>query len=79
ANPDHPEFKHCYQLLDVFKGTSIHCKHIFLVTEALGIDLHRYRERFKRWMLPAPAAKRVTKQTLLASDYLHRKCSILYT
>ncbi|KAG8965770.1 hypothetical protein FRC05_003029 [Tulasnella sp. 425] len=34
---------------------------------------------FPKRRLPVPLVKRVTKQTLLALDYLHQECSIIHT
>lgn len=80
ANPRHPGFQHCCQLIETFNATSRYGEHVCLVTEALGMDLGVYRTQFNRkWMLPVRAVKRITKQTLLALDYLHRECGIIHT
>ncbi|KAG8963277.1 hypothetical protein FRC05_004793 [Tulasnella sp. 425] len=79
ANPQHPGFQHCCQLIETFNATSSYGEHVCLVTEALGMDLGVYRTQFNRRTLPVQAVKRITKQTLLALDYLHRECNIIHT
>ncbi|KAG8929491.1 hypothetical protein FRC00_001441 [Tulasnella sp. 408] len=43
------------------------------------MDLAAYRNSFPGTKLPLPAVKRLTKQTLLALEYLHRECKIIHS
>ncbi|KIO24033.1 hypothetical protein M407DRAFT_26563 [Tulasnella calospora MUT 4182] len=79
AEPTHPGHKHCSQIIDPFRTTSSHGDHICIVTEALGLDLDRFRMHFAKRKLPVPLVKRLVKQILLALDYLHRGCGIIHT
>ncbi|KAG8913291.1 hypothetical protein FRC01_004622 [Tulasnella sp. 417] len=43
------------------------------------MDLAAYRRSFPGSKLPLPAVKRLTKQTLLALEYLHLECKIIHS
>ncbi|KAG9022134.1 hypothetical protein FS837_006588, partial [Tulasnella sp. UAMH 9824] len=43
------------------------------------MSLAAYRDSFPGTKLPLPAVKRLTKQTLLALEYLHRECQIIHS
>ncbi|KAG8926145.1 hypothetical protein FRC00_003204, partial [Tulasnella sp. 408] len=43
------------------------------------MDLAAYRNSFPGTKLPLPAVKRLTKQTLLALEYLHSECKIIHS
>ena len=77
ADSDHPGYKHCITLRDSFLVHSKHGPLIYLVTDVLGMDLSYLRH--SQDAFPTSVVKRITRQTLLALDYLHRECHIVHT
>ncbi|EMD35518.1 hypothetical protein CERSUDRAFT_116256 [Gelatoporia subvermispora B] len=66
-------------LYDTFSCSSIHGNHVCLVTNPLGPDtvaLHLSRPGL---FLPLRQAKQVVRQLLLALDYLHTTCGVIYS
>src|SRR5437764_261830 len=43
ANPKHPGFRHCIQLLQHFTAKSIHGEHLCLVVDVLGTHITPFR------------------------------------
>ncbi|KIO34397.1 hypothetical protein M407DRAFT_3504 [Tulasnella calospora MUT 4182] len=78
ANPNHPGHRHCSRFYEAFFETAAEGQHLGFVMEPLGTDLAVYRELPPGTRLPIPAVKRLTKQTLLALDYLHTECGIIH-
>ncbi|KAG8910694.1 hypothetical protein FRC01_006186, partial [Tulasnella sp. 417] len=79
TNPQHPGYQHCSRFYETFFEAGAEGAHLCLVMEPLGMDLAAYRQSFPGSKLPLPAVKRLTKQTLLALDYLHLECHIIHS
>ena len=76
----HPGLKHCLHFYERFmEGEPV--PHICIVTEVLGGHLINLQRAFtgSSRVLPLPIVKRITKQKLLALDFLHRICNIVHT
>ncbi|KAF8344584.1 hypothetical protein F5887DRAFT_866604, partial [Amanita rubescens] len=78
ANPNSPGFNHCLTLRHCFTAKSAAGGHICFVTDALSSSLANLRETGQN-RFTLPIAKRITKQVLLALDYLHRECGYIHT
>jgi serine/threonine-protein kinase SRPK3 len=70
----HPGRAHVIALIDSFEVSSIQGNHLCLVHEATGTF-----PKMDRLGLPIPLVKLVTKQLLLALDFLHRECHVVHT
>lgn len=79
SNPDHPGYKHCLRLRDMFPASSQHGPHICFVTDVLGTDLTVLRRSQPDGVFTVLVVKRIVKQMLLALDYLHRSCCLIHT
>lgn len=79
ASPDHVGARHVISLRDNFTLTSAHGQHLCLVTEVLGSTVLDFRERYKDRQVPVPVVKEITRQILLALDFLHGDCQIIHT
>lgn len=79
TNPRHPGYQHCCRFYETFTEMGPEGRHVCLVMEPLGMNLAEYRQLFPGTQLPLPAVKRVTKQTLLALDYIHVECGIIHS
>ncbi|KAJ3572328.1 hypothetical protein NP233_g3166 [Leucocoprinus birnbaumii] len=78
TNPNSLGFNHCLTLKRWFTAQSEAGNHICFVTEPLSSSLHTIQQHeYNRF--PLPVAKRITKQVLLALDYLHRECGYIHT
>lgn len=73
-----PGAHHVISLLDDFEVSSSHGSHFCIVTKVLGADLHSYT-RAVGGRLPIPILQNVTRQLLMALDFLHRECDIIHT
>ncbi|KAI0040411.1 kinase-like protein [Auriscalpium vulgare] len=78
-NGQHPGHAHNLQLLDHFYHDASEGRHLCLVTEPLLQNLSSYVLRWPYHAIPMALLKRVTRQTLLALDYLHTECNIIHT
>jgi serine/threonine-protein kinase SRPK3 len=78
ANPNSPGFGHCLALRHCFTAKSAAGGHICFVTDALSSSLANLRAH-EHGRFTLPIAKRITKQVLLALDYLHRECGYIHT
>ncbi|EDR03874.1 uncharacterized protein LACBIDRAFT_331109 [Laccaria bicolor S238N-H82] len=78
ANPNSPGFNHCLTLQRCFIASSAAGGHICFATEPLSSSVANFRVPGQDW-LALPIAKRITKQVLLALDYLHRECGYIHT
>ena len=78
ANLDNPGFNHCLTLRHCFTAKSSAGGHICFVTDALSSSLANLRAPGQN-RFTLPIAKRITKQVLLALDYLHRECGYIHT
>ncbi|KAK9461200.1 kinase-like domain-containing protein [Lipomyces oligophaga] len=79
ANPNHPGRAHVVSLLDSFEHKGPHGIHMCMVFEVLGENLLGLIRRFHHRGIPMSLVKQITKQVLLALDYLHRECGIIHT
>lgn len=79
ANENHPGRKHVVSLLDSFRHDGPNGGHICMVFEVLGENLLGLIKRYKYKGIPKVLVKQITKQVLLALDYLHRECGIIHT
>ena len=73
----HAGHKHCITLRDYFVARSKHGPHMCLVTDVLGINMAELQNSRAPFLISV--VKRIIKQTLLALDYLHRRCHIVHT
>lgn len=72
----HPGGKHVARVLDSFTVTDHHGPHLCLVFEVLGTFRSSvYRPGNE---MSVPIVKHVTKQLLLALDFLHSECEIIH-
>ena len=78
ANPNSPGYKHCLTLRHCFTANSAAGVHICFVIDALSSSLANLRPHGQN-RFTLPIAKRITKQVLLALDYLHRECGYIHT
>ncbi|KXN81041.1 Serine/threonine-protein kinase SRPK [Leucoagaricus sp. SymC.cos] len=78
TNLKSPGFNHCLTLQRCFTAESEAGGHICFVTEALSSSLENLQKPGQN-RFPLPVAKRITKQVLLALDYLHRECGYIHT
>ncbi|OCH86861.1 kinase-like protein [Obba rivulosa] len=81
ADPQHPGHRHCahWRVYDTFTCDSVHGNHMCLVTNILGPDMATLRSCRNGGTFPVHQAKRIIKETLLALDYLHTACKVIYT
>lgn len=79
SNPNHPGRRHTVQLLDDFRHIGVNGSHVCMVFEVLGENLLGLIKRYQHRGVPAHIVKQITKQVLLALDYLHTECGIIHT
>lgn len=79
ANPEHLGYKHVVGLLDSFEHKGPNGTHTCMVFEVLGENLLGLIKRWNHRGIPMALVKQITKQVLLALDYLHRECGIIHT
>lgn len=85
-NLDHPGWKHCVQLNEVFSysvhdqksGPEYLSNHVVFSFEVLGPTLNDLRQTFVPARLPLSYVKTIAKQILLALDYIHEECGIVH-
>ena len=53
--------------------------HFVMVFEILGVNLLEIMKRYDYKGIPMPLVRRISKQVLIALDYLHRICKIIHT
>ncbi|EFN58325.1 hypothetical protein CHLNCDRAFT_7891, partial [Chlorella variabilis] len=70
---------HCVRLLDQFEHTGPHGRHVCEVFEAMGDDLLTLIRAYEHRGIPLHIVRHLTRQTLVALDYLHIKCQIVHT
>lgn len=76
---DHPGHENLVKLLDYFEHDGPNGIHICMVFEVLGENLLNLIRRYRHRGLPVKFVKQIAKQSLLALDFLHRKCGIIHT
>mmetsp|Transcript_22656 Transcript_22656/g.89634 ORF Transcript_22656/g.89634 Transcript_22656/m.89634 type:complete len:501 (+) Transcript_22656:173-1675(+) len=66
------------RLLDDFTHVGPNGKHVVMVFEVLGRNILDLIEKHY-YGLPLPVVKSITKQVLIALDFMHTRCSIIHT
>ncbi|GMM29037.1 hypothetical protein DAMA08_017530 [Martiniozyma asiatica (nom. inval.)] len=79
SDQTHPGSNNIVKLLDYFDHKGPNGTHICMIFEVLGENLLSLIRRYKHKGLPILFVKQITKQVLLALDFLHRKCGIIHT
>lgn len=79
ANPSHPGHAHVVGLLDQFEHEGPNGRHVCMVFEVLGENLLGLIRRYEHRGIPMAVVKQISRQILLALDYLHRECGIIHT
>jgi serine/threonine-protein kinase SRPK3 len=64
--------KHCCRLLDSFEHSGPHGRHVCMLFEVLGDNLLALIKAFDYKGVPLPVVRTLTRQMLVALDYLHR-------
>ena len=72
----HPGRSHVLTLQESFELNSVHGRHIYFIHRALGIFPALF-EHDKR--LPITLVKHVSRQLLVALDFLHSQCRVIHT
>ena len=75
---DPKDSHHIVRLLDHFKHTGPHGEHVVMVFEVLGKHLLDLIEKHYKG-LPLGVVKSITKQLLIALDFLHTEAKIIHT
>ncbi|KAI0633931.1 kinase-like domain-containing protein [Trametes polyzona] len=75
---EHPGYKYCARPLHVFEQESAHGKHSCIVYPPYGPDAFNLAMHMPELHLPLAAAKRVTRQVLMALDFLHTTLGIVH-
>lgn len=71
--------KHCCRLLDSFEHSGPHGLHVCMVFEVLGDNMLALIKAFDYKGVPLPVVRSLTRQMLVALDYLHRELQIIHT
>lgn len=79
ADPTHPGCSHVVSLYDDFYHKGPNGTHMCMVFEVLGENLLSLMKRYNHKCVPPKLVKQITKQVLLALDYMHRKCGVIHT
>jgi serine/threonine-protein kinase SRPK3 len=74
GDPDN--HKHCCRLLDSFEHAGPHGLHVCMVFEVLGDNLLALIKAFNYKGIPLDVVRSLTRQMLVALDYLHRCFSL---
>ncbi|KAL8858289.1 MAG: hypothetical protein Q9178_005152 [Gyalolechia marmorata] len=77
GNLHHPGHKHVTQLLDWFHHDGPNGRHLCLVLELLGPQVQAVAERGQNYRLDGNLARRVSRQLLYATNYLH-SCGVVH-
>ncbi|KAK9829340.1 hypothetical protein WJX72_005262 [[Myrmecia] bisecta] len=79
SDGDPSDERHCVHLFDSFEHSGPHGRHVCMVFEVLGDNLLSLIKQYKYRGIPLPVVRSLTRQVLVALDYLHAKCSIIHT
>jgi serine/threonine protein kinase len=71
GDPNHPGCKHVSHLLDSFYLKGPNGRHLCIVLDPLGPEVSSVADRCKNYRLGGDLARSVSRQLLLAVDYLH--------
>jgi len=74
----HPGIAHVSRFLGSFLARSTHGDHICFVFEVLGPNMANLKRAFGTPGLTLPVVKAITRQSLLALDYIHDICGIIH-
>jgi len=77
GNAKHPGHKHISRLLDSFHHDGPNGKHLCIVSELLGPKISTVAEKSTNYRLDSNLARRISRQLLLAVDYLH-SCGVAH-
>ncbi len=77
GNSDHSGRKHVSQLLDWFYHDGPNGRHLCMVLNLLGPSVSAVAERCPNYRLDGNLARRVSRQLLYATDYLH-SCGVAH-
>ncbi|CDW77938.1 serine threonine protein kinase [Stylonychia lemnae] len=76
VNRDHT---HCLQMFDWFNHHGENGRHFTMAFEVLGRNLLSLVKKYDYRGIPLPIVREITKQLLMALDYMHRVCKIIHT
>jgi serine/threonine-protein kinase SRPK3 len=79
SDPTHPGAAHCLALKYHFIEKSSIGPHTCFVTDVLGADFESIVLSQPQNVLSVSVTKSITRQLLLALDYLHDKCGYVHT
>eukprot|EP00668_Euglena_longa_P008300 GGOE01009986.1.p1 GENE.GGOE01009986.1~~GGOE01009986.1.p1 ORF type:complete len:715 (+),score=150.96 GGOE01009986.1:58-2202(+) len=71
--------KSCCRLTDHFEHKGPNGQHVVMVFEVLGENLLELIMKYDYKGIPVPIVKSITRQVLVALDYLHRELQIIHT
>eukprot|EP00667_Euglena_gracilis_P004719 EG_transcript_4748 len=77
GDPDNS--KCCCRLTDHFEHKGPNGQHVVMVFEVLGENLLELIMKYDYKGIPVPIVKSITRQVLVALDYLHRELQIIHT
>ncbi|CAI6230404.1 unnamed protein product [Periconia digitata] len=77
SDGQHPGRKHISRLLDSFYHDGPNGKHLCIVSELLGPKISTVAEKCTNYRLDSKLARQVSRQLLLAVDYLH-SCGVAH-
>ena len=73
------EHNHCLQIYDWFNHHGSQGKHFTMAFEVLGKNLLAMIKQYDYRGIPVPLVREITRQLLLALDYMHRICKLIHT
>lgn len=76
---DPADERHCCRLLDSFDHVGPHGRHVCMVFEVLGDNLLALIRAYNHRGIPVDVVRHLTRQVLIALDFLHTSCSIIHT
>lgn len=76
---DPSDSKHCCRLFDHFEHVGPHGRHICMIFEVLGDNLLTLIRTYRHRGIPLDIVRHLTKQLLVALNFLHVRCRIIHT
>lgn len=76
---DPNDMQHCCRLLDHFEHSGPHGRHVCMVFEVLGDNLLSLIREYSHRGIPIPVVRHLTRQVLVALNFLHTVCGIIHT
>lgn len=77
GDPQHPGRNHVIDLLDTFHHTGPNGQHLCVVLELLGPNVSSVAEDSLHYRLDGHVARKISRQSLLAVDFLH-SCGVAH-